>query len=44
MVQRACMGKTHIEIREETRDELRVFKAEHGMTYDEAIQELMDNE
>lgn len=44
MVLRVCMGKTHIEIREETRDELRVYKAEHGMTYDEAIQELMSDE
>jgi len=38
------MGKTHIEIREATRDKLRVWKAKRGMTYDEAIQELMRDE
>jgi len=37
------MGKTHIEITEETRDELRVWKAERGLTYDEAITELLEN-
>jgi len=36
------MGKTHIEIDEETRDELRVWKAKRGVTYDEAIQELLN--
>lgn len=38
-----CMGKTHIEITEKTRSDLRVYKAEDGLTYDEAIQELLDN-
>jgi len=38
------MGKTHIEITEQTRNELRVWKAERGLTYDEAIQELMRDE
>jgi len=44
MVYIVCMGKTHIEITEERRDELRVWKAERGLTYDEAIAELMDND
>lgn len=44
MVLCVCMGKTHIEITEETRKDLRVYKAEDGLTYDEAIQELLDNE
>jgi len=35
------MGKTHIEITEERRKQLRVFKAEDGLTYDEAIAELI---
>jgi len=38
------MGKTHIEIDEKTRDELRVFKAKRGLTYDEAIRGLMDGD
>jgi hypothetical protein len=37
------MGKTHIEITEERRDKLRVWKAERGLTYDEAIAELLKN-
>lgn len=36
------MGKTHIEITEERRKQLRVFKAERGLTYDEAIAELLE--
>lgn len=36
------MEKTHIEITKETRRELRVWKAERDLTYDEAIQELID--
>ena len=36
------MGKTHIEITEKRRDDLRVFKAERGMTYDQAIAELLE--
>lgn len=35
------MGKTHIEITEERRKELRMYKAKEGMTYDEAIEELL---
>lgn len=31
------MGRTMIEIDEEVRDELRSYKADRGMTYDEAI-------
>jgi len=36
------MGKTHIEIDEATRDELRVFKAKEGLTYDEAVTLLLE--
>ena len=36
------MGKTHIEITKDTRRELRVWKAERDMTYDEAIGELLE--
>lgn len=35
------MGKTHIEITEERRDELRRYKAQDGQTYDEAVEELL---
>lgn len=40
------MGKetTHIEISKDTRKDLRVYKAERGLTYDEAVQELLKNE
>lgn len=34
---------TTIKIDEETRNELRKFKAEHGVTYAEAIRELLRN-
>lgn len=34
--------KAMIKIDDETRDELRRFKAEDGKTYDEAIRELLD--
>lgn len=34
--------KTHVEIGTDTRNRLRVWKAERGLTYDEAINELMD--
>jgi len=37
------MGKTHIEITEERRKQLRVFKAEDGLTYDEAIAKLLEH-
>jgi len=37
------MGKTHIEITEDARDELRVWKAKRGMTYNEAIRELLQH-
>jgi len=37
------MGKTHIEITEKRRNELRVWKSKRGMTYDEAIAELVEN-
>lgn len=33
---------TSIEITKGTRKKLRVWKAERGMTYDEALQELLD--
>lgn len=36
------MGKTHIEIDEVTRNRLRQFKAEEGLTYDEAICRLFE--
>lgn len=36
--------KTHIEIATETRRRLRVWKAERDMTYDEAINELLDRD
>lgn len=36
--------KTHIEISKEARRELRVWKAKRGLTYSEAILELVDND
>jgi hypothetical protein len=36
------MGKTHVEIGEETRNRLRRYKSVDGLTYDEAINELLD--
>jgi hypothetical protein len=36
------MGKTHIEITEDRRDALRVYKAKEGLTYDEAIAKLLE--
>ena len=36
-------GYTAVNIKEETRDNLRKFKAEHGITYDEAVQILLKN-
>lgn len=36
------MAKTHIEIDEATRNKLRRFKAEEGLTYDEAINQLFE--
>jgi len=33
--------KTHIEITKDTRRDLRVWKAQNDLTYDEAIQELL---
>jgi len=33
---------THIEIKKDTRRRLRVWKAERDLTYDEAINELLD--
>lgn len=41
-----CMGedRTHIEISTDTRKDLRVYKAERGITYDEAIQDLLKND
>lgn len=40
------MGKetTHIEISKATRKDLRVYKAERGITYDEAIQKLLNDD
>ena len=39
-----CMGRTTVELDESVRNELRSFKADHGLTYDEAvIQLLTDN-
>lgn len=32
---------TTVQIEEDTRDELRKYKAEHGITYDEAVQKLL---
>ena len=32
---------TTIQLSEDTRDDLRRYKAEHGVTYDEAIQKLL---
>jgi len=34
--------KTHVEISKETRKRLRVWKAKRGMTYDEAINGLIE--
>jgi len=36
--------KTHVEIRKATRKRLRVWKAKRGMTYDEAINELLEGD
>lgn len=36
------MGRTTVEVDEEVRDELRSYKADHGLTYDEAIIELLE--
>lgn len=36
------MAKTTIELNEETRNELRRYKAQDGQTYDEAILELLE--
>lgn len=36
------MGRTTIEVDEETRDRLRRFKALDGLTYDQALDELLD--
>lgn len=38
------MSRTTIEIDEAVRDELRRYKAEHGETYDGAIQKLLQND
>lgn len=35
------MAKTTIEVAESTRDQLRLYKARDGLTYDEAILELL---
>lgn len=35
------MARTTIELEDETRDELRRYKAQDGQTYDEAIMELL---
>lgn len=32
---------TTVQIQEDTRDELRKYKAEHGITYDEAVSKLL---
>lgn len=37
------MDKTDIEVTEETRQRLREWKAERDLTYDEAINELLDH-
>lgn len=38
------MGEvTHVEISVERRNELRRYKAQDGLTYDEAIQKLLEN-
>lgn len=34
--------KTHVEISTDTRRDLRVWKAKRDLTYDEAIQELIE--
>lgn len=36
------MGRTTIEVDEDTRDELRRYKAQDGLTYDEAINRLLE--
>jgi len=36
------MGRTTVELDKEIRDELRSFKADHGLTYDEAVVRLLD--
>jgi len=35
-------NKTHVEISKDTRKQLRVWKAKREMTYDEAINALLD--
>lgn len=35
------VNRTTIELDKETRDELRRYKAQDGLTYDEAIEELL---
>lgn len=37
------MPKTTIELSEETRDELRRYKAQDGQTYDEAVTNLLED-
>jgi len=36
--------KTHVEIGKATRKRLRIWKAKRGLTYDEAINELLNGE
>jgi hypothetical protein len=36
------MGTTHIQITTDARNDLRVWKAKRGLTYTEAIEELLD--
>jgi len=38
------MGRTSIEVDESVRDELRRYKAEYGLTYDDAIMKLLEND
>ena len=35
------MGRTTVELDERVRDELRSFKADRGLTYDEAVLQLL---
>lgn len=35
------MARTTVELDEQVRDELRSFKADHGLTYDEAVIRLL---
>lgn len=39
----ACVARTTIEIDESTRDQLRQYKARHGLTYDGALLKLFDD-